>query len=167
MSNTRIAKTTIYIFVLLFYSYTGTAFAEKSDVTNIEGYYSSPSTRCTEVNKASGELNSCKSRFRDCASVKKNINGTYALQVYSTQANQHVCAVDGEAKLNGAALVHEFEDSPGHRLIIRKDRKTIRLSQVAPEKQASANCGAHATFDGLVLLKVSDNPGLHICFEDR
>jgi hypothetical protein len=137
-------------------------YAESVAIDDIQGYYSVPSVNCT----LSGR--SCKKKFKDCLLVKKIDQKSAEVEIFSTQANQHLCGVKGVARVIDGKLVLYF-DADAKRdeqhLELNKKGKDVILKLIIKDNEIIRNCGAHADFDGLIFKKTSDRPAGHQCFE--
>lgn len=133
----------------------------------LPGFYSTPSTLCTRYDKKKDDFVSCVKQFKDCLLVKEIVGGKIAVEIYSTQADQHVCAVRGDATIENGIPTYRFGTTPESQrieFVVVKDG--VQLRHVVPDGEDSANCGAHASFDGLKFKKVDSNVGKHVCFKD-
>ncbi|NMX66888.1 hypothetical protein HBO15_05950 [Pseudomonas sp. WS 5111] len=107
------------------------------------GEYSKDSSFCTYV----GSEESCSNSFRDTLKVRKNSSG-YFVELYSTQADQHVCSLAFQMAVKGGAL--EYDSKFGLVLIEKKyDLLKVSSGGVDPTALGLGVCGAHADIDGL------------------
>jgi len=136
-------------------------------IDNMRGYYSSPSTRCTKFSDSKDDFISCEREFRDCLMIKRIDQKTADVEIYSTQANQHVCAVNGTAKIiNGKLILYLGVDGKEQHLSFISKNNRVLIKQHAPIGQQVENCGVHANFDGLSFKMVDREINKHRCFND-
>lgn len=132
----------------------------------VEGFYSSSSRECTKYDSKSDQFVSCEREFDDCVLLRKVDAHEVEVEIYSTQADQHVCALNGIAKIDGGALIYRFdEQGDGQRIEFLFKGKNLQLKQHVPEGQSIENCGAHATFDGVRVTLVDRKIAKHSCFK--
>lgn len=128
----------------------------------IQGYYSSSSANCTKNSKVRGRFVSCKKESKDCLLIKKITETTASVEIYSTQAGQHLCAVNGTANIANGKM---FLDVENQRINFQINGNYVELKQSVPPGEPIENCGAHAKFDGLKFKKVDTNVSKYSCFE--
>ena len=140
----------------------------KNNINEIsDGFYSSPSKRCTQFEKSKNKFVSCEREFNDCLIVKKINDENISIEIYSTQANQHVCAANGIAKNRNGAISYYFgSESNSQHIDLIKRSNEIHLKQHVPVGEDSENCGAYASFDGLIFKKIDNDVNKHICFKN-
>lgn len=131
---------------------------------SVEGYYSSPSKRCTVFDEKKNDFVSCEKDFTDCLRLRKINDTQFAVEIYSTQATQHVCALEGSAAVEKEGLTVRFGEDKAQRIYLIRENGGIRLKHRIPANQIPENCGAHASFDGLRFRKNGD--GTKTCFHD-
>jgi hypothetical protein len=112
------------------------------------GYFEVASIDCTDSN-----LESCEKISRDCIRVRKSDAGRLKIEIFSVQANMHICsvefdavAVDGELIEVGSGDSDGSEGYGGIRVKVERDRFTVRDNRSSPIKRG---CGAHSGLDGL------------------
>lgn len=130
----------------------------------IQGYYSLPSRYCTEFNGT--KIVSCEKKFKDCLVIKKK-NGQFAeIEIFSTQANMHVCGVKGTAILKNGSLVYFDQDAEeeGQGLRISVTEKHLVLKYLKPNPQQVSFCGAHADIDDLKFERITKKKIARQCF---
>lgn len=99
--------------------------------------------------------------------IKKNDKQTAIVEIYSTQAAQHVCAIKGVANLvSGKLILYLGTEKKDQYLDLLLQKRHILLKQHVPSGQNVENCGAHANFDGLLLKRISKDISRHSCFDD-
>ncbi|HJW30654.1 MAG TPA: hypothetical protein VJ508_15580 [Saprospiraceae bacterium] len=142
------------------------AVAQNKLNENLEGYYASPSKLCTKFNREKDKFESCEKESTDCLLIKKIDEEDFEIEVYSTQANQHVCALNGIGKVKNGELVYSFgTDADSQEIEFTKKGKSVLLKQKILPGQDSENCGAHARFEGLRFLKKTSDPRNYSCFK--
>lgn len=154
---------------LSLFAFASTSVFAKDKVDDILGYYSTPSRRCVEYNGK--KFVSCESRFRDCLLVKK-LKDVAMVEVFSVQANQHLCATQGFLENRGGRLVVSSSDltdgvggNPGFEIVVSKN--LLRLRYLSEPSGVAAYCGAHATLEGLQFNRASKEAGLSSgCFKE-
>lgn len=123
------------------------------DITWV-GKYSKDSSFCTFP----GTEESCSNSFKDTLKVSRKSSG-YFVELYSTQADQHVCSFAFQMAVKGGAL--EYDSKFGVVLIENKyDLLRVSSGGVDPTALGLGVCGAHADIDGLefpVSSRVADN----------
>jgi hypothetical protein len=130
-------------------------------IDDVQGYYSAPSG-CTLAGK------SCKKKFKDCLLIKKIDQKSAEVEVFSTQANQHICAAKGVAKVIDGKLVLYFDAETGaavQHLSFIPQGKGMVIEYKVPAGGEKMNCAPHASFDGLAFKKTSNNTNGRQCFE--
>ena len=156
------------LFIAFFLALSHTANGTQDILDNIQGYYSMPSIRCTKYNQATDKIVPCAKQFKDCLLIRKIDSQTANIELYSTQANQSSCAVNGTAKIVDGKLVLYFDADTGknaqHLDFIFQNKKVL-LKEHVQEGESVKNCGVHARFEGLLFKKTDNNPGKHQCFE--
>ena len=133
----------------------------------LAGFYSSASRRCTRYDKVKDDFVSCAKQFKDCLLIRNGGPGKMAVEIYSTQANQHVCAVAGTARAENGVLTYRF--GPGadsQRIALIASANKIVLKHAVSPGEAPENCGAHASFDGLEFQRIDRDVSKHRCFKD-
>jgi hypothetical protein len=159
----KFSRRRVLAFLLVMLSAKGSA---GTSIDPWEGYYADVSKRCTVFDGRKNRFVSCARQFNDCIRIQKNSDKAYSVEVFSTQAEQHVCAVKGVAHVKNGALVLKIDEDEGQQyleLVHRGGR--LQLKHTVPEDEIPKNCGAHASFDGMALKKVSARPGVQACFE--
>lgn len=110
---------------------------------DFEGCYVSPSYLCTEPNTGKD----CSKDFSDYLSVKRD-GSAYRVDLYSTQADQNVCAFSKKMNLVDGALI--WETLAGIVALGRSgDVLKIDSKGVDPTALGIGVCGVHADIDGL------------------
>lgn len=131
---------------------------------SVEGYYSSPSKRCTVFDEKKNDLVSCEKQFTDCLRLQKISDTQFAVEIYSTQATQHVCALESTAVVENGVLTAGLTEDKAQRIFLIREHGGIRLKLQIPPNQIPENCGAHASFNGLRFKKNRDSK--KTCFQD-
>ncbi|HEX9171819.1 MAG TPA: hypothetical protein VF861_04080 [Telluria sp.] len=133
----------------------------------LQGFYASPSRRCTRYDEEKDDFVSCARQFNDCLLIRRSGPAKMTVEIQSTQADQHVCAVNGTARLENGLLTYRFSPGPdSQRLLFTSAADKIVLKHVVPAGEAPENCGAHASFDGLEFKRIDRNASKHLCFKD-
>lgn len=118
------------------------AIVDEADISWV-GEYSNVSGYCIYVGTGEG----CSDDFRDTLKIKRNPSG-YFVELYSTQAGQHVCSFAFDMVVEGQALVYRSEFG-----VVRVEKKNGRLKVssggIDPTALGLGVCGAHADIDGL------------------
>ncbi|NWE04230.1 MULTISPECIES: hypothetical protein [Pseudomonas] len=123
------------------------------DITWV-GEYSKDSSFCTFP----GTEESCSNSFKDTLKISRKSSG-YFVELYSAQADQHVCFFAFQMAVKGGVLEY---DSKFGVVLIEKKYDLLRVSSdgVDPTALGLGICGAHADIDGLVFpisSRVADN----------
>ena len=143
------------------------AYSGSNLIDSAQGYYSSPSKRCTKFSESKDDFVSCEKEFRDCLMIKKVDPQTATVEIYSTQANQHVCAVNGTASIiDGKLILYLGTEKRDQYLDVLPQENNILLKQHVPIGQNVENCGAHANFEGLLFKKIAKDTSKYSCFDD-
>lgn len=105
--------------------------------------------------------------FKDCLLIKELGAGKIAVEIYSTQADQHVCAVSGNGTIEKGIPNYRFGAGVGsQRLEFIAEKDGVALRHIVADGEEPVNCGPHASFDGLKFKKSDSNVGKHVCFRD-
>ena len=130
------------------------------------GLYRQPAERCTVY--LNGEIRPCAAQFQDCLLLTKDGQGQVRLEVFSTQANQHVCmvsqALPPSARLP-LTLVDADQAGPGVRLQASGDALVFApVGASAPHPDAF--CAAHASLNELRFARSSRMADRGECIPD-
>lgn len=108
-----------------------------------EGCYTSSSVLCTTPD--TGE--DCSSEFRDTLKITK-ADKSYLIELYSTQANYHVCAFSMQMDLEGGSLVRK---TPSGDLRLGNNNGILKIFSkgIDPTVSGLGVCGAYADMNGL------------------
>ncbi len=89
----------------------------------------------------------CSKELKDCLRIEP-IRGAYHVEVYSTQAYQHICAFSIDMREEGGRLVF---DSPLGQVSLRKagNQLVIASDGIDPTAGGLGFCGVHADINGL------------------
>ncbi|GAA5079326.1 hypothetical protein GCM10025759_27350 [Lysobacter panacisoli] len=119
------------------------AMASDSGLDELDGYYRMNAIRCTPA----GEHAPCRGELKDCLRIE-TYRGSHRVEVYSTQAYQHVCAFSIEMRGVNGELVY---DSPLGQVILRRvgNQLVIASDGIDPTAGGLGFCGAHADIDML------------------
>lgn len=152
-----------FVIVLLMLEIAPRAYGFSID--EVEGYYATPSVWCTKFDEGRNSLISCKEEFQDCLLITAVDKKRAKVEIYSTQANLHICAVNGIAEMVDGKLRMQLDGVKGQFLDFSyKDGISIR--QHMREGEPAAYCGAYANFDELQFEMVDKNVSKHSCFKD-
>lgn len=125
--------------------------AHSPEVDGLSGYYESPGSRCT-----SADGHSCAADTVDCLRIVPASNRRVMIELFSTQANMHVCSLTFQAEVVGDRLVSvsdERNEKGGAILVeLQPDRFIVRDTSRGPISQY---CGAYASLEGLAFLRSS------------
>lgn len=144
------------------------AHGAEAKAASLEGYYSSPSKNCTRYDKAKDDFVSCEQQFQDCLLIKDAGHGKMAVEIFSTQANQHVCALNGIALMDTGKLTYRFgTEADSQRIEFIRTANKLTLKHVSPPGEAAENCGAHADWNGLEFKRVNKDVSRRACFKNE
>ncbi len=143
------------------------AFSSSSKLDINDGFYVSKESRCTEYSKSRDRFVACRPAPKDCLKVRKINDDEIAVEVFSTQADQHSCSLNGRAhRVNGVFTYSFGESKKSQTLEFIQAKDEVILKQNVPVGDDAENCGAHATFDGLVFKKTVREASSQSCFND-
>ena len=98
---------------------------------------------------------------------KKINQQTATVEIYSTQASQHVCAIKGTANVvDGKLILYFGAEKNKQYLTFTPHKSSVLLKQYVPIGENVENCGVHANFEGLVFKKLDENTTRYRCFDD-
>lgn len=134
---------------------------------DVTGYYSSPSHLCTE--RKGGDLAACKKKLVDCLVIRKKSQTSAEFELFTTQANQHVCAARGKLIQNGNILEAPRgtkDAAPNEGLSIRVERDSLIVDYKKSEASLVGICGSHAALNGLTFKRQKRRTSGPTCFND-
>jgi hypothetical protein len=150
LSPTVLAMTTCAAVAALAFGVAGCASPAAPGGELPAGLYRQAATRCTpQVNTTA---RACAPAVQDCVLLGPvQADGQRRVEVFSTQANQHVCMAQGQARPGpqGLALA-DPQAGPGQGVALRREGPALVLRHLAPARAGLAPfCGARAALDGL------------------
>jgi len=158
-----------YRFFLFFLMSAATTSHAMESLEEVEGYYSSPSYLCTYLKGA--KFTSCQRRFKDCLVIRKKTQGFAEFEVFSTQANQHICATKGELVQIDDNLIATSDNAKTKQnkgIAIKLSKRYLTLEyQKDQEGEEFDICGAHANLNGIKFNRNSKKKLGPICFKDE
>lgn len=78
-----------------------------SEIDKYLGYYSKPSTGCTNMQREDGK---CAKSFTDCLKITKLSDEKAKVEIYTIGPNMHTCNVSAVAHVSGNTLL--FDPDP-------------------------------------------------------
>jgi hypothetical protein len=122
-------------------SATEIVFAKPS--THWEGNYKTPSIRCTSPIDGSD----CSAMFIDTMSIRKT-DKAFTIELNSTQANQHTCALEVNMSEEDNVLVYPTDQG---KIVIESSSAGLSIvsTGIDPTAMGLGICGAHANINGL------------------
>lgn len=119
------------------------AVSHQAEIRPPLGRFESPSSLCTT---SSGE-GTCNEAAIDCLSVSDASEGRALVNLYSIQANQHICAMSLEMEWSGNQLIYRGPDN--FVLTLNNDGQDYIFDIVGhPGENDEIFCGAHASLNG-------------------
>lgn len=130
---------------------------EAPQILSWSGYYVKQSEWCTSP----GSGQDCSGEFHDCLKVEAASQG-YIVELYSTQANQHVCAFTFNMDADNNMLVYKAQLGS---VFLKRNGDSLMISSKGINSTALGLgvCGAHADIDGLKFPLINKSNTAEVC----
>lgn len=135
--------------------------------SKVDGYYIMPSKYCTQY--SGGRFVSCQKTHTDCMLLKQQSEDSMHLEIYSSQADGHVCGLNGTAHIQGNRLIYREPDAQNREwaLEILVSDRSFELKYLSHPGHQAPFCGVHASLDGVKFDRNKTRKREKACFVDE
>lgn len=135
---------TLHFLAMLPFLSSASCFA--SGIDRYLGYYSKPSTGCTNMQHEDGK---CAKGFKDCMKLTKLDRKKVKVEIYTVGANMHTCNVFAIARVTGNTLA--FDPDPTESALsfenVRLHLTNGGVNISHQSKKSDLFCGVHASLN--------------------